>query len=204
MTDDFLKTRLKRNAVFIKIGTCEKCERRTHASPKPGAGAIPADMMVIGDVPGFGGMAGYLAQKFATAGLNLKKAYVTSVVKCGRDTPEPEEMAACLDNLRAEIDLIGPKVVVLLGATALAAVGLGKNQMTKVHGRPFLMPYGPLSGKWVFPTFHPGVAYKSAHWENLLTQDLSTLYSLHSGRLNLSSVEARVGRNGKLDLSVEA
>jgi uracil-DNA glycosylase len=206
MSSDYLEARLARNALFIKIGTCEKCERRTltSPSPKPGLGPIPSDMMLIGDVPNLNGNVAYLAQKMKNAELSLKTCYLTSVVKCAKYTPEPEEMAACLDNLRAEVDLVDPKVVVTLGSHALDAVGLGKNQITKIHGRPILMPYGPFKGRWVFPTFHPGVAYKSTHWENLLTEDLSTLYALQAGRLNLSSVSARVGRSGKLDLSVEA
>lgn len=199
---EYSAVRLRRNKMFADIQQCRACERRTIPPPKIGSGSIPNERMLLTDTPG-NGCGDYLSGKLVNAGLPpLTRWYVTSTVKCRTTTPETLDIQTCHRNIRQELAVVDPKWVVLLGSHALTSVGV-KAQVTKVHGRPFIPPYGPFVGRICFPTFHPDVIFKSEHNALLLTQDLSTLYGLMSGRVNLSSIEARVGRSGTLDLTVE-
>jgi uracil-DNA glycosylase family 4 len=165
---------------------------------------MPSRLMCLVDIPGAADHYSF-SNLLTKAGLpNLKKWYVTSVVKCGRDTPTSEEITACGDNIRMELAVVDPEWVLLLGAHALAATGFTGNQISKCHGRPFIAPAGPFINRKLFPTFHPGVGFKDQHSANLLAGDLSVLYGLLAGSMEFSSIAARVGRSGKLDLNVEA
>lgn len=196
--------KLRRNEMYRVIQSCTACERRTLAAPKPGTGPIPCQHMILTDTPSALSARDYLSSKLVNANLPpLRSWYVTSTVKCRNTDPDPHQIIACHGNIRAELAVVDPTWIVLLGTHALASTGV-KAQITKCHGRPFRPPMGPFIGRWCFPTFHPAVTYMNEHYANLLTQDLSTLYGCLSGRTNLSSIEARVGRAGKLDLSVEA
>lgn len=200
---EYAAVKLRRNKMYTDVQSCRSCERRTLQAPKVGTGSIPNERMILTDTPG-NGCGDYLSSKLVAAGLPpLRSWFVTSTVKCRTTTPELHDMQACHRNLRAELAVVDPQFVVLLGSHALTSVGI-KAQVTKAHGRPFIPPYGPFIGRVCFPTFHPDVIFKSDHNALLLTQDLSTLYGLMSGRVNLSSIEARVGRSGTLDLTVEA
>jgi uracil-DNA glycosylase family 4 len=102
---------------------------------------IRADLMIVGEAPGteedteglpFVGAAGQkLDLLLAEAGLDRQSAYITNVVKCrpikereGRPptnrAPEPSEIAACWNYLESQITLVGPRVIVALGVTAVA------------------------------------------------------------------------------------
>jgi len=119
--------------------------------------------MFIGEGPGadedmqgepFVGRAGKLMNMaFAGLGIKREEVYIANVVKCrppGNRNPEADEAEACRDYLNAQINLVNPRIIVLLGSVALKNV-LGKE-------------YGITSsrGKWVekdgiqyMPTFHP-------------------------------------------------
>jgi len=119
--------------------------------------------MIIGEGPGadedlqgepFVGRAGKLMD-MSLIGLGIKRAdiYIANIVKCRppqNRNPEPDEIEACMEYLKAQINLIKPKIIVLLGSVALKNI-LGKE-------------YGITSsrGKWIekdgilyMPTFHP-------------------------------------------------
>jgi DNA polymerase len=152
---------------------CQKCANLV-ASRKNvvfGVGSIDADLMFIGEAPGaeedeqaepFVGRAGQLLTKIIqTMGLSREQVYIANILKCRPDTPgqtsgnrppTPEEMARCLPYLHAQIDLIKPKAIVALGATAVDGL------FGKVPG----LGITKLRGKWreyrnipVMPTYHP-------------------------------------------------
>lgn len=172
---------------------CQKCPNLV-ASRKNvvfGVGSIDAELMFIGEAPGaeedeqaepFVGRAGQLLTKIIqTMGLSREQVYIANILKCRPDTPgqtsgnrppTPEEMERCLPYLHAQIDLIKPKIIVALGATAVDGL------FGKVPG----VGITKLRGKWreyrstpVMPTYHPSYLLrpnpnniKRETWEDML------------------------------------
>jgi uracil-DNA glycosylase len=172
---------------------CQKCPNLV-ASRKNvvfGVGSIDAELMFIGEAPGaeedeqgepFVGRAGQLLTKIIqTMGLSREQVYIANILKCRPDTPgqdygnrppTPEEMERCLPYLHAQIDLIKPKAVVALGATAVDGLfgkvpGVG---ITKLRGK-----WREYRGIPVMPTYHPSYLLrpnpnniKREAWEDML------------------------------------
>jgi uracil-DNA glycosylase family 4 len=189
------------------IGDCHRCERREVMSttPRAGVGPSPSPYMMLTDTPNSIALSPNFPHQLKAYGLPLlREWYITSTVKCSTAPPSPDEQHRCLDHLRHELKIVNPELILLLGVPALHAVGVSpKTKLSHIHGLPFKMPLGPFKDRVCYPTFHPGVAYKSDHFANLLTEDLSNLYGLLSGRVNLSDALGRVGAGGTVQRTVE-
>lgn len=146
------------------INQCKKCKlcvnRRNIVF---GDGNKNADIMIIGEGPGadediqgipFVGKAGQLMNKaFEGLEFNREKLYIANIVKCrppANRVPEKDEALACLDYLRNQVILVNPKIIVLMGSTAL------KNILGEEYG------ITAARGKWLekkeiqyMPTWHP-------------------------------------------------
>jgi DNA polymerase len=107
-------------------------------------------------------------------GLDVKKTYITSVVKYYPDgkKPSPKEIKSYVPFLKEEIKTIGPKVVVTLGDIALNSIGL-RQPLSNIHGRVF--NFGSYS---LLPTYHPESALKDSNIHNLLQLDLLRLKNI--------------------------
>lgn len=170
---------------------CVKCPRLA-ASRKNvvfGVGHIDAQLMFVGEAPGadedeqgepFVGKAGQLLTKIIQAtGLQRSDVYIANILKCRPDTPgqtagnrkpTPDEMATCVPYLHEQIDLIRPKVLVALGATAVEGL-LGKTiGITKLRGN-----WQTYRGTPLMPTYHPAyllrnqaMSEKRKVWEDML------------------------------------
>lgn len=159
---------------------CPKCrlsETRTHAVF--GEGSIKAPVMFIGEGPGyhedqsgrpFVGRAGELLTRMISAMQFAREdVYITNIVKCrppGNRNPQDDEAAACLPYLNRQIDIIKPKIMVLLGAVPLRHL-LGLGGITKIHGT-----FYEYRGIPVCPTYHPSFLLRSPQrkteaWEDL-------------------------------------
>ena len=146
------------------IQDCQKCKLcQTRKNIVFGEGNRDADIMFIGEGPGadedaqgrpFVGKAGQLMNKaFQGLGIDRNSVYITNIVKCrppANRVPEDDEAEACLDYLRNQVMLVKPKLIVLLGSTAL------KNILGKEYG------ITACRGKWIekkgilyMPTWHP-------------------------------------------------
>ncbi len=151
-----------------------------------GAGPADARVVLVGEQPGdvedrrgepFVGPAGKLLDKaLADAGIDRSLAYVTNAVKHFRftptpkrrlhQTPGPEHIAACRPWLSAELSLISPELVVVLGATAARALLGASFRITRQRGQ--LMPFdGPGDGEdagvhaaWILATTHPSAVLR--------------------------------------------
>ena len=132
--------------------------------------------MLIGEGPGadedtqgfpFVGKAGQLMNKaFQGLGLDRKEVYITNIVKCRppkNRVPEEDEATACLDYLRNQVILIKPKIIVLLGSTAL------KNILGKEYG------ITAVRGNWMEKTILRRLYY-SEKWCDLLSAGQSLLF----------------------------
>jgi DNA polymerase len=127
-----------------------------------------ADVLLVGEAPGaeedaagepFVGRSGRLLDRLlAEAGLDRGRVAVTNVLKCrppGNRPPRPAEVANCRTWLDRQIALVGPLVVVALGATATAAL-LGRDaKVTKVRGEERVV-----DGRVVVATYHPSAALR--------------------------------------------
>ena len=136
--------------------------------------------MFIGEGPGadedetgmpFVGKAGKLMDKaFEGVGIDREKVYIANIVKCRppqNRVPEKDEASACIDYLRNQVMLIKPKIIVLLGSTALKNILGEEYSITKVRGN-FITKKDII----YIPTFHPAAllrdeAKKIDFWKDL-------------------------------------
>ena len=165
----------------VIIKHCQDCplhEKRPHAVP--GEGDRRADLMFIGEGPGrdedmqgrpFVGAAGKLLDKMIAAiGLNREDVYIANIVKCRppqNRVPTADEAGACMKYLRRQVFLIQPKVIVLLGSTALRFTVDKEARITRMRGT-----WIERKGVYMMPTYHPAAllrdpAKKYEAWEDL-------------------------------------
>ncbi len=151
-----------------------------------GEGDAQARLMFVGEGPGrdedllgrpFVGKAGELLDRMIGAiGMKREEIYIANVVKCrppDNRTPTPEEARTCLTYLHRQIELIGPAVLVTLGATPLRElVGISEG-ITKSRGQWRRVRIGNREIP-VMPTFHPAYVLRQytqdvrrAVWEDL-------------------------------------
>jgi uracil-DNA glycosylase len=144
-----------------------------------GEGRIRPSLMLVGEQPGdqedrqghpFVGPAGrILAQGLQRAGIDRERTFVTNAVKHFRwravpgskrrlhERPDGTQVTACRPWLEAEIELVHPAGLVLLGATAAGAL-LGPDvRVTRDHGRPLPSPLADV----VVVTIHPSAVLRS-------------------------------------------
>lgn len=168
-------------ALEEKVKTCGRCGLREGCQGVVfGDGNPLAKLVVCGEGPGaeedkqgkpFVGRAGQLLDKILEASgfSRNNNAYILNIVKCrppGNRAPSDEERAACRPNLEAQLRVIKPKIMVLLGATALQALIDPKGKITKARGNWLQM-----DGIWVMPTFHPAALLRNPNlkkdtWED--------------------------------------
>ncbi|HVF07484.1 MAG TPA: uracil-DNA glycosylase, partial [Actinomycetota bacterium] len=128
-----------------------------------GVGAPGADLVFIGEGPGFHedkqgepfvGAAGQLLTRMLEAiGLSREQVYICNVVKCrppGNRDPRPDEIEACTPWLVEQLSLIQPRVIVTLGNFATRFVLDTPSGITRMRGR-----IHDWHGRTVIPTFHP-------------------------------------------------
>ena len=155
------------------IGLCRNCDLvlgRTQAVP--GEGNPRAMIMFVGEAPGetedrtgrpFVGAAGqFLEQLLGNIGLQRADVFIANINKCrppGNRDPLPEEIEACVPWLRAQLEIIAPKVICTLGRFAMNALIDPYLSISKVHGQPV-----ERHGRLYIPLFHPAAAL---HNQNL-------------------------------------
>jgi len=142
-------------------------------------------LMLIGEAPGkdedergrpFVGRAGKLLESLLTAeGLARNEVYITNVVKCRpprNRRPSSSEIAACLPYLHKEIELVAPKAILLMGATAASvltqSVGVFSSRQKSFY----------YSGILVRVTLHPAAALRNPRLVSLIKSDLEAIKPL--------------------------
>ncbi|HYT13604.1 MAG TPA: uracil-DNA glycosylase [Candidatus Nitrosopolaris sp.] len=146
---------------------CVKCSlHATRTQAVPGIGPCPADIMIVGEAPGFNedrqgepfvGAAGKLLDTLlARIGLGRTDVYITNVLKCrppqNRD-PMPNEVESCSPYLARQLSMIKPKVVLILGRHALERLLPGQGSISRIHGS--LVRRGDVA---YVPLYHPAAA----------------------------------------------
>lgn len=135
------------NELNKEIALCQQCEIAKYRNRVvPGEGAEAADIMFIGEAPGwhedqqgrpFVGPAGkFLDELLASIGLQRAQVYIANVIKCrpqGNRDPLPMEIQNCRSWLERQIEIINPKMIVTLGRYSMAMFFPGKS-ISKIHG----------------------------------------------------------------------
>lgn len=163
------------------IKNCKKCKlNQNRTNIVLGTGNKQAEIMFIGEGPGadedregipFVGKAGKLMnQALIGLGINREELYIANIVKCrppGNRNPELDEATSCMDYLRAQVMLVRPQIIVLLGSIALKNI-LGEDfGITQSRGK-----WVEKKGIWYMPTWHPAAllrdeAKKIEFWNDL-------------------------------------
>lgn len=170
---------------------CTKCPHLVKSRTQVvfGVGNPEAELMFVGEAPGededkqgepFVGKAGQLLTKIIeTMGFARGDIYIANVLKCrpdmppgkpGNRKPELEEMQTCLPYLQEQIDIIRPRVLVALGATAMEGLTGSTETMSRLRGR-----WHDFHGTPLMATYHPAyllrnqsLGEKRKVWEDML------------------------------------
>lgn len=170
-----------------EIASCQKCPLyKTALKPVPGNGSFRAEIIFIGEAPGFWedqkgipfcGSAGKLLDELLfSIGLKREDVFVANILKHrppeNRD-PLPEEIEACKDYLDRQLKAIKPRTIVALGRFAMAKF-LPYGKISRDHGTARLVDYNGERYTFV-PMFHPAAALRSGEVEKQLRQDFLKL-----------------------------
>jgi DNA polymerase len=163
------------------LGECTRCKlHRTRKKIVFGDGNPRANLVFVGEGPGadedaqglpFVGRAGkLLTQMIEAMGLQRSDVYICNVVKCrppGNRQPESDEVEKCSPFLFRQLDVIQPKVIVCLGATAAQTLLQTNRSISQFRGQ-----WLDFRGFKMLPTYHPAYllrnpAAKSEVWKDL-------------------------------------
>jgi DNA polymerase len=182
------------------IRICRKCPlHKSRTNAVPGEGPEKPLIFLLGEAPGkledelgrpFIGRSGkFLEHLLADIGISRNDVYITSSVKCRppkNRKPMPNELEICKENwLDNQIKILNPKLIVLLGKTALKQL-IGRNDnLLDCHGEII-----DLQGRKYLITFHPASAMRFAKIEKPMKQDFKRLRLL-AQELNYFSAKGR-------------
>lgn len=180
-----------------EVSICTKCA--LHESRKksvPGDGPADAEIMFIGEGPGFheneqghpfvGASGKFLDQLLAQAGVTRADVFIANVVKCrppdNRD-PSADELAACDTYLEEQIKTINPSIIVTLGRISMGKFFSGV-KISAVHGQ-----MQKVGERFVIPMFHPAAALHQAALKPAILEDFAKLPAL------LNEARAALGKS---------
>jgi uracil-DNA glycosylase family 4 len=177
--------------INARVAVCVKCPHLASSRTQTvfGIGNPEAEVMFVGEAPGadedvkgepFVGRAGQLLTKIIeTMGYRRDEVYIANILKCRPDMPKDapgnrpptlEEMQTCLPYLREQIDIIQPKVMVALGATAVEGLLGMRTSMRELRGRwheyndtPLMITYHP-----AYLLRNQAASEKRKVWEDML------------------------------------
>ena len=166
--------------LYQEIKTCQKCSlSQGRTNSVPGEGPEDADIMLIGEGPGFhedrqgrpfvGASGKYLQELLEKIGLSREDVYIANVVKCrppGNRDPKPEEIEACRSHLDKQIELVRPRLIVTLGRFSMQRYFPGAS-ISRIHGQP-----KRVGNIIYYPMFHPAAALHQPRWRPMVEEDI--------------------------------
>ncbi len=189
-----------------RVRACTRCDLwRTRTQAVPGEGNPRAEVMFIGEAPGyhedrqgrpFVGAAGqFLNELLGRAGLRREEVYITNVVKCrppGNRDPLPDEIAACAPYLEEQLAAIQPRVIVTLGRYSMAR-WFPNEKISRIHGQARRI--GPYV---VVPMYHPAAALHQPALKELVEKDFEKLGEIITQvRAEAASAAAQTDERGE-------
>ena len=185
------------NALADEIRVCPLCrlaETRIHAVP--GDGDTRAEIMFVGEGPGqqedetghpFVGKSGkLLTTELRKIGISREQVFITNIVKCrppGNRNPLADEIAACNDWLSAQIALVEPKFIVIVGGPSLNTLVSKDLRITKARSNVFRK-----DGILFIPILHPAAALRNPDTMKLFLEDLANLKDFLSREIAESEI----------------
>jgi DNA polymerase len=166
-------------AIAAEVRGCTLCDLHlSRTKAVPGAGNIQADIMFIGEGPGYhedrqglpfvGRSGDYLNELLALINLDRNAVFITNVVKCrppeNRD-PLPVEIETCKPYLDQQINLIDPLVIATLGRFSMARYFPG-GKITQIHGK-----FKIENGRAYIPFFHPAAVLRNPDLRKTMEAD---------------------------------
>ncbi len=166
-----------------EVSVCTKCALyHSRKMAVPGEGPAMAEIMLIGEGPGFyeneqgrpfvGAAGKFLDELLAQAGLAREDVWIGNVVKCrppGNRDPQPEELAACDEYLERQINAINPKIIITLGRFSMGKFMTGA-RISAVHGQ-----MRRVGERFVIPMFHPAAALHQPKYKPQILADFGQL-----------------------------
>lgn len=169
-----------------ECAVCQRCPLSLARTQSVfGEGPLDAELFIIGEAPGanedfegrpFVGNAGdYLNDLLMRAGLRREDVYVTNAAKCrppGNRDPKKEEIAACRDYLRAELEAVEPRLILAMGRAA-TKVFMGDRKFTVRDMRDYVV-YTRVNGEAIPVrfTYHPASIIYDGDKYDLVLEDL--------------------------------
>jgi DNA polymerase len=198
--------------IAAQVRNCTQCElHRSRTNAVPGNGNPQAEIMFIGEAPGwhedkqglpFVGAAGqFLNEMLASIGLTRDEVFVTNIVKCrppGNRDPEPDEVAACAPYLRRQLEVLDPAVVVTLGRHSMSRFMPGV-RISAAHGTT--RPADPATGArdtTVFAMYHPAAALRTPSIERESYADVARIPSVLIDARERRRADRRAAREAAL------
>jgi len=173
-------------ALAAEIVRCTRCllhQGRTRAVP--GEGAENADIMFIGEAPGFhedqqgrpfvGAAGRFLDELLGSINLERSQVFIANVIKCrppGNRDPLPDEIEACKLFLDRQIELIQPRLIVTLGRFSMARA-FPKARISHIHGQP-----RKIGGIVYYPMYHPAAALHQPSLRRIVEEDMQRIPEL--------------------------
>ena len=169
--------------VAAEVRACKLCGLApTRKNAVPGEGPENAEVMLIGEGPGFnedqqgrpfvGPSGQFLTELLASAGFKRSEVFIANVVKCrppsNRD-PQPDEISACRAYLDRQIALINPKIIITLGRFSMAR-WFPNERISAIHGRA-----KNTEGRIVVAMYHPAAALHNPALRQPLEEDFKRL-----------------------------
>jgi uracil-DNA glycosylase family 4 len=183
--------------LYQQIALCHKCDiARLRTKVVPGEGAENAEIMFIGEAPGwhedqqgrpFVGPAGqFLDQLLLSINLKRPQVYIANVIKCrppdNRD-PLPTEIQNCRPWLDSQIEIIKPKMIVTLGRYSMAMYFPGKS-ISKIHGTAVKR-----DNVIYFAMYHPAAALHQGSLHQAIETDMQKIPKLLAETRNIQEVK---------------
>jgi DNA polymerase len=181
-----------------QIVVCTKCELyRSRKKAVPGEGPTHAEIMFIGEGPGFheneqgrpfvGAAGKFLDQLLEQAGVTRADVWITNVVKCrppGNRDPLPDEIEICTSNyLQHQIEIVNPSIIVTLGRFSMGLF-FKAAKITQIHGQ-----MRKVGDRFVIAMYHPAAALHQMSLKPAIMEDFAKLPEL------LKEARAQLGRS---------
>lgn len=171
-----------------EMAACDKCILRSTCNRVvPGEGSAEAEIMFIGEGPGqkedelgrpFVGAAGkFLDEMLGIINLKREDVYIANVVKCrppGNRDPFPEEAESCWPWLEKQIEIIDPKLIVMLGRHSMERF-LPNQKISQIHGKAMRRNIPGLGTRVFYALYHPAAALYNGGMRDLLIKDFKQI-----------------------------
>lgn len=183
--------------LYEEIANCQRCIlSQARKNAVPGEGPQDADIVFIGEGPGFhedqqgrpfvGAAGQFLDELLESIGLRRDDVYICNVIKCrppGNRDPLPEEVDACKPHLDKQIEIISPKMIVTLGRFSMERYFPGA-KISQIHGQA-----RKLEGIIYYPMYHPAAALHQPRWRPVVEEDMSRIPQVLAAADSIAEVE---------------